>query len=113
MRDAMDAATYDIFDPRFLARSDDPETSKEAAARVREFAAGHHRTILQVLRNHPAGLTAYEIAQHCDLEPHAIGKRLGEMDRAEMIDPVLKPDGTGTLTRKTPSGRSARVWTAR
>lgn len=111
MRHQQDTATYDIFDPRFLARSDDPETSHEAAERVGEFAAGHHRKILAVLRRHPLGLTAYEIADHCDLEPHAIGKRLGEMERLHMIRQSLNEDGA-ELTRKTPSGRSARVWVA-
>lgn len=111
MRQETDIYTADIFDPRFMARSTDPETSKEAAARVREFAAGHRQTILNVLRAHPHGLTAHEIAEHCQLGAHEIGKRLGEMDRAEMIQPVLKADGTGTMTRLTPGGRHARVWT--
>jgi hypothetical protein len=40
----------------------------------------------------------------------AAGKRIAELDRGEVISPVLKPDGTGTLTRRSPAGRSARVW---
>lgn len=102
---------HDLFDPRFLARTHDPETSHQAAARVREFAGRHHALILSVLRDHPGGLTVHEIAAYCELTAHEVGKRIAELDRAERISPVLKADGTGTLTRATPSGRHARVWT--
>lgn len=102
--------TGDLFAPCTLARVDDPETSHAAAARVREFGGEHHALIIGVLRDYPRGLTVHEIAAHCRLTAHEVGKRIAELDRAEMIDPVLKPDGTGTLTRRSPAGRSARVW---
>lgn len=100
----------DLFAPHTLARADGPTTSHAAAARVREFGDHHHALILGVLRQFPRGLTAHEIAAHCRLTAHEVGKRIAELDRGEMIDPVLKPDGTGTLTRRSPAGRLARVW---
>lgn len=111
MRTTDDTYTADLFDPRYLARNSDPETSKAAARRVREFAAGHHALILEVLGQHPDGLTVHEVAAFCKLTAHEVGKRISELDRAEKIDPVLKADGTGTLTRPSPTGRHARVWT--
>jgi len=108
-----DSHTLDLFDPRLLARSRDPDTSHAAAARVREFGDHHHALILKVLRDYPRGLTVHEIAAHCRLTAHAVGKRIAELARAEAIDPVLKPDRTGTLTRRSPSGRPARVWRIR
>ena len=113
MRTEEDTLTRDLFDPRYLARTIDPPTSKAAAARVREFGGEHHALILRVLREHPEGLTVHEVAAYCRLTAHEIGKRIAELDRAEKIDPVLKLDGTGTLTRPSPSGRHARVWRAR
>jgi len=106
-----DPSTRDLFDPRMLARSDNPETSHAAAQRVRAFGGHHHALILGVLREYPRGLTVHEIAAHCRLTAHEVGKRIAELDRAELIDPVLSPDGSGTLTRPSPSGRHARVWT--
>lgn len=98
------------FEPRRLARRADPATSHDAAARVKEFAAGQHETILSVLREH-GPCTAFEVAEHCSLEAHAVGKRMKELFDAGRIRVVL--DGNGSaLTRKTPSGRSARVWFA-
>lgn len=108
-----DTYTRDMFDPRMLARTNNPETSRAAARRVREFGEHHHGVILDVLRAYPRGLTVHEIAAHCRLTAHEVGKRIAELDRAERIDPVLRPDGRGTLTRSTPSGRQARVWTIR
>lgn len=112
MRCEADTLTHDLFDPRFLARMNNPSTSKEAAARVREFGGEHHALILRVLGENPQGMTVHEIAAYCRLTAHEIGKRIAELGRAEKIAPVLKSDGTGTLTRPTPSGRQARVWRA-
>ena len=105
----MQQQTAEGFEPRKLARTTDPNTSHEAASRVGEFGNRHHAIIRAVLRQRGDG-TAHEIAEQCDLEAHAIGKRLDEMWRAKMIDPVLDEKTGLNLTRPTPSGRSARVW---
>lgn len=110
------------FESRVLARSRDPQTSHLAADAVRQFAAGQHRIILEVLRV-IGPLTAHEIAPHTRMDAHQVGKRLGEMERAGWVRLVLidprsvrdargKPAVTEPLTRKTPSGRHARVWEA-
>ena len=97
-------------DPRTLARSSNPATSHMAAGRVNEFASGQHALILAVLREHGVdGLTAHEIAGHCDLLAHAIGRRLNELERAGLIEVVSDADAKDLL-RATPSGRMARVW---
>jgi len=101
---------------RKLARRDAPQTSKLAARTVKQFAAQQHATIVQVLRDHGAGgLTVHEIAVYCRLDAHAIGKRIGELEAAKIVETSIVPDGDSpdgytVMTRRTPSGRSARVW---
>ncbi len=104
----MTQLSFDL-DPRKLARSRDPSTSHQAADRVKEFAAGQHATILHALRQ-CGPMTAHEIADKTGLQAHAVGKRLGELGECCAIRLVWKQGEP--LTRKTPSGRSARVWQA-
>lgn len=59
------------------SRKRDRETSKEAAAKVGRFAAGHYARIMAALRLGPA--TYVEIAERCGLERHAVARRLPEM----------------------------------
>lgn len=59
------------------ARRTDPETSKIAAGKVRDFAGSHYALILAALREGPANYQ--EIAQRCGLERHAVARRLPEM----------------------------------
>lgn len=98
-------------DPRKLARRGNPDTSHDAASRVREFGQAQRDLIVSVLKRFPGGLTVHEIAVSCRLDAHAIGKRAGECETAGQIEVVLKDDGE-PLTRATPSGRQARVWRA-
>lgn len=104
----MFAFAKSVFAPRMLARTHDPDTSHDAAERVREFAESQHLTIKNVLRDH-GPCTAFQIAEHCDLEAHAVGKRLKELADAGRIKTVTDGIG-GVMTRATPSGRQARVW---
>jgi len=105
----MQQQTAEQFEPRRLARATDPATSHEAAGQVGEFGARHHSTILTALRQLGDG-NAHEIAAHCGMLAHAVGKRLEEMRRLRTIEPVIE-DGKH-VTRRSPSGRSARVWKA-
>ena len=92
------------FDALFLARRSDPETSKEAAARVREFAKGQCAQILYVLKDGgPAG--AEQIAAVTKIEPYAVRKRLADLQHAKQAEPTDE-------TRKTSSGRRERLWRA-
>lgn len=92
------------FDAHTHARSDDPETSKQAASRVREFGSGHCSIILQCLIDHGA-MTADEIAKRTALMAHQINKRLPDLEKAGKATP------TG-ITRLSASGRPERVWRA-
>jgi len=96
------------FDARTLARSTDPQTSKDAASASRELRALQHRTIMAVMEIRPAfcvprDFTADEIAALCDLDRHQVGRRLGELEREGLVR------RTGNK-RPTPSGRMAQCY---
>lgn len=86
------------------ARRTDPETSKQAAARVREFASGQCAEILVLLRRYGA-MTPEMIAAKMGIDAYAVRKRLPELERSGMA----RPNG---MTAPTISGRSQRVWEA-
>lgn len=90
------------FEARTHARTFDPETSHEAAARVREFAAGHCALILQALLDH-GPMTPEQIGTRVGMDAYAVRKRLPELERAGLA----KPTGE---TAPTTSGRSQRIW---
>ena len=73
------------------ARRRDPETSKEAASRVKGFAAGHYARIMAALRLGPA--TYVEIADRAELERHAVARRLPEMASLGVTKTNEKRDG--------------------
>jgi predicted ArsR family transcriptional regulator len=93
-------------------RRKDPETSKQAAERVPEFSTDHCTAILEALKQ--GDMTAYEIEAATGIMAHAIGKRLPELEKMRKIRVVVVSGHDSVmvspLTRKTPSGRSARVW---
>lgn len=96
-------------EPHTLARRRGPATSKAAAGRVREFAQAHRDQILQALRDHPEGLTVHEIASFTRMDAHAVGKRMNELQADAMVYVAIDVFGQ-EVTRKSPSGRAARVW---
>lgn len=101
----------DLFETpaRILARRGNPATSHAAAARVKEFASKHQAQILAALDKHPAGLTVHEIAAFCQIDAHAVGKRMNELQRDGRV--YVRPGNSGgEMTRTSPSGRQARVW---
>ena len=69
-----------------LFRSNDPSTSRDAAARVPAFKAGHEAKIYDALCNAPHGLTYREIAAIAKLEPVAVGRRLKGMERRRLVE---------------------------
>lgn len=76
---------------------------------VRELAL-QNKLVLQVLQLH-GDLTTHEIARHCMLTPHEIGKRLSELERATLAHRCV--DGEGNpVKRKSPSGVGCTVWSA-
>lgn len=97
--------------PRKLARTENPATSKHSALRVGEFAGMHHTLIERALRN--AGgkaLTVYDIADKCGISAHAIGKRMKELHTAKIAEPALDDITGEPIVGLTPSGRPARMW---
>lgn len=84
------------------ARRGDPSTSKDAASRVREFAAGQCADILAVLRER-GRLGAEQIAAYLRIDAYAVRKRLADLEHAGMARPL-------TLHRMTASGRKERLW---
>jgi DNA-binding transcriptional ArsR family regulator len=87
------------------ARRTDPETSHQAA-RLAEPKAGTNRELaLRTLRQHPDGLTDFELAELTGLQQNSVGKRRGELRDAGLVE------DTG---RRRPSltGAPAIVWRA-
>ena len=92
------------FSPVSHARRGDPETSKEAAGRVREFAAGQCAAILAVLRER-GPLGAEQIAAYLNIDSYAVRKRLSDCEHAGKAQPL-------PMQRVTASGRHERIWRA-
>lgn len=84
-----------------LFRRTDPDTSKAAGERAREFLGEHERLILEALAAGPG--TKDEIAARCGLSEQMVIRRMARLRR---IGSVVS---TGT-TRRTPSGHRAEVW---
>jgi hypothetical protein len=94
------------FPPASHARRSDPATSKEAAARVREFAGGQCAQILKWLDAfRPDGAGAEQLATMTGLDAYKVRKRLADLHHAGLARPT-------DLTRRTESGRHERIWEA-
>ena len=85
-----------------LFRSNDPHTSRDAAAKVDDFRASHDAAIYRALTEWAYaqnGLTYREIAHYAKLEPVQVGRRLKYMDklitrrRNEVTGKYLARDG--------------------
>ena len=91
---------FDFAEP--AARRRDPETSKQAAAKAKELASRHYRTILACLEAHgPAGKD--RIASLTSLTGVAVCRRLTELQRLGKIYP------TGRNVQSS-AGRNEREW---
>jgi len=90
----------------FHARRTDPETSHEAAARVREFAGEHHRRILAAI-DPVHGSTIYDIADMSGMDHVAVARRMIEL-ASEVDGRIARVKAKGT--RPGPTGRMCRVW---
>ena len=116
MIDHHDTGTADLFGlataPHRKAQRANPITSKRAAERVPEVAVSHHPQILAALgKAGRRGMTVYEIAALCRLDAYAVGKRMSELQAMGQAAVLVGEDGQA-VTRRTPSGRAARVWAA-
>ena len=68
-----------------LFRNSDPVTSRDAAARVPEFRAGHEAKIYHAICTALGGSTYREIAGDTGLEAVAVARRLVAMERRKLI----------------------------
>lgn len=92
----------DLVLPMPAARASDPRTSHEAAARMRKAASEQAAKVLYALTQLGEG-GAEQIGHLCGLLPHAVRRRLPELQEAGYVEP------TGE-TRRTLGGRSERIW---
>jgi len=65
-------------------RRTDPVTSRIAAGKAGRLRADHKRKIVEALKILPAGSSL--IAERVGLVAHQVGKRLGELERAGVIE---------------------------
>lgn len=90
-----------VITPR--ARRTDPDTSHQAAVRATLTAASGRKIALDTHRDHPAGLTDFELADITGIAQTSIGVRRCELVRLGLIE---KTD----FRRPSPSGSPAIVW---
>jgi hypothetical protein len=93
------------YNPAAHARGSDPDTSRDAAAQVTTLN-GHCEALLRVYPDW-VGLTAEEAAGHAGINPWAASKRVSDLRRMGLIEPLVL-DGK-TVTRKNSSNRQAEV----
>ena len=91
---------YDLQTP--LCRASDPITSFEAADGARLFRRSQEKRIVAILTTFGA-LGVDDIALMCDLEPHAVGKRVTKLGR----DGLIELTGEYVTSR---SGHRQRQW---
>lgn len=85
-----------------LARRNDPQTSHAAAEATTSFAGTHAQKCLAVITHYgKAGQSL--IAEQTGLLPHAVNKRLNDLQRKGEIIPTKE-------TVESHSGRQERVW---
>lgn len=85
------------------ARRTDPETSHQAAERMKPLANADRFAVLMEHYRNPAGLTDFELAGNLGRLQTSLGMRRNELRAAGMIE-------TTTMRRPTPSGSPAIVW---
>jgi predicted ArsR family transcriptional regulator len=94
-----------IVNPKHLARKTDPVTSHMAAKQVVLFSDTHRGMIHAALKAY-GPMHVDQIAFVTDLPSQAVNKRLPELQRLGVANPL---DG---VLRPSDSGRMARVWSA-
>jgi predicted deacylase len=98
------AADLPAWFPQPTARATDPTTSHDAATRATTRQASDCALVLDVHRQHPEGLTDFELAAHTGRQQTSLGVRRNELRKAGLI----RDSGH---KRPSPSGTLAIVWT--
>jgi hypothetical protein len=84
------------------ARNTDPSTSHAAADRIQHAAPGIEQDILDLLQEHPEGLTIQQISDLSGIGLVTVSPRLAPLRRRGQVHSNGK--------RKNPSGAMALVW---
>lgn len=84
----------------------DPSTSREAAVKMKSRAETLRDKALELLRDHPAGLTVHEAAALAEVTVPAIQPRFSEL---VAMGKIKRSDER----RRNASGMSAAVWVIR
>lgn len=92
-----------LFDLAPAARRTDPDTSQSAASRDPSARHIDRQRALQAHREHPKGLTDFELADLLGRQQTSAGKRRGELRDAGLVE-------DSGVRRPSPSGASAVVW---
>jgi hypothetical protein len=93
-----------------MARTSDPHTSHQAAART-DTRTTRALAWDALVAAGPDGLTDFELAARTGIGQTSIGKRRLDLLRDGMVEPVLTPLGK-PATRPSPTGSPSIVWRA-
>lgn len=72
------------FDPKALARREDPQTSHDAAASAKELRAKHHCIILGAYEP-GLRLASQQVADRVPLTHDQVWRRMNELERANLL----------------------------
>ena len=89
------------FNTMFKARTNDPETSHEAAASAKELSARHHWLIASALRLKD-GQTIYDLEESTGLPHNSVARRMSELEDGGIVYTEGK--------RKGKTQRMCRIW---
>ena len=87
---------------------DHPDTSHVAAKNITSGAASHRSQIIEILGDHPDGLTCYEVAQVTGRPPNQEATRMLELREMGLVEYVFDAHGK-TVKRPTTPGNRGQV----
>ena len=92
------------------ALHNETETSQEAAESVGDLLNGWRKAVYQLLKEFPCGLTCDEVEQRLSLKHQTASARLNELQQLGHASMRINPETKKPFTRKTRSGRNARIY---
>lgn len=93
-----------------MSRNTDPQTSHDAAERMKPLSGPDRIAVLKEYGLHVIlGLTDYELAARMNRQQNSVGKRRGELRDAGLLVSAIDPEGK-VMKRPAPSGSGSMVW---
>ncbi len=86
------------------------ETSQEAAKSIGDLLPGIRKTVYELLKEFPCGLTCDEVEQRLNVRHQTASARLNELQETGHASLRINPETKKPFTRKTRSGRNARIY---